>query len=132
MQKLYHLKILTTKPKEVLKMNNLERLKLELSNKEYYTDTEYTVFLQENELQATDVYTKANYKQLLFTVIQILETLCNDTDLMRKIDSKEIESIDQAFKFLRLRIQDIKNKISTLPTEGQQHSNIKLMFTRRR
>ena len=29
-------------------MTNLERLKLELSNKEYYTDDEYNIFLSEN------------------------------------------------------------------------------------
>ena len=39
-------------------MTNLERLKLELSNKSYYTDEEYSVFLNENNLVPTDTYDK--------------------------------------------------------------------------
>ena len=76
-------------------MTNLERLKLELSNKSYYTDEEYNVFLNENNLVPTDTYDKVNNEiDLLKTVVNILETLSNDVDLMRKIDSKDITSID--------------------------------------
>ena len=78
-------------------MTNLERLKLELSNKQYYTDDEYSVFLNENNLIPTDTYSKTTSEiDLLKTVVNILETLSNDVDLMRKIDSKDITSIDQA------------------------------------
>jgi hypothetical protein len=35
-------------------MTVFERLKLELANKEYLTDNEYKVFLEENDLSATD------------------------------------------------------------------------------
>ena len=51
-------------------MTNLERLKLELSNKSYYTDNEYNVFLNENNLIPTDTYNKDNNEiDLLKTVV---------------------------------------------------------------
>jgi hypothetical protein len=37
-------------------MTNLERLNLELSNKPYFSTTEYAIFLDENGLTATDNY----------------------------------------------------------------------------
>jgi DNA-binding Lrp family transcriptional regulator len=114
-------------------MTNLERLKLELSNKEYYTDTEYSVFLEENNLVATETYSKSTNKiNLLETVINVLETLSNDVDMMRKIDSKEITSIDQAYKYLAERITAIKTKILEIQeSQEENYSNIRpLFFTR--
>jgi len=114
----------------VIKMTNLERLKLELSNKAYYTDAEYTVFLQENNLEPTTTYQKFNNQiNLLETVINILETLSNDVDLMRKIDSKDIISIDQASKYLSQRIQAIRTKIIEIQeSQMETQGNINMMF----
>ena len=111
-------------------MTNLQRLKLELSNKPYYTDEEYTVFLQENSLYSTDTYSKVDDEtNLLETVIAILETLSNDVDLMRKIDSKDITSIDQAYKYLSERIQSIKVKIIEIEeSKVENYSNIRPLF----
>ena len=113
-------------------MTNLERLRLELSNKEYYTDEEYTVFLLENNLIATDVYNKENNQlNLLETVVAILETLSNDVDLMRKIDSKDITSIDQAYKYLSDRINKINAKIIEIKESKEDtYSNIRPLFFR--
>ena len=113
-------------------MTNLERLRLELSNKEYYTDEEYTVFLLENNLIATDVYNKENNQlNLLETVVAILETLSNDVDLMRKIDSKDITSIDQAYKYLSDRINKINAKIIEIKESKEDTcSNIRPLFFR--
>lgn len=113
-------------------MTNLERLKLELSNKEYYTDEEYTVFLLENNLIATDVYNKENNQlNLLETVVAILETLSNDVDLMRKIDSKDITSIDQAYKYLSDRINKINAKIIEIKESKEDtYNNIRPLFFR--
>lgn len=119
-------------------MTNLERLKLELSNKEYYTDDEYTVFLEENNLTPTDTYDKATMQiQLLYTVVSVLETLANDVDLMRKIDSKDIATIDQAFEFLDKRLNNLKNKIDELEEEKLKEkeegfSDFKPLFFNRR
>lgn len=111
-------------------MTNLQRLKLELSNKAYYTDEEYTVFLEENSLYSTDTYSKVDDEtNLLETVIAILETLSNDVDLMRKIDSKDITSIDQAYKYLSLRIQSIKARIIEIEeSKVENYSNIRPLF----
>lgn len=114
-------------------MTNLERLKLELSNKEYYTDSEYSVFLEENNLVPSSTYSKAtNQINLLETVISVLETLSNDVDMMRKIDSKEITSIDQAYKYLVERITSIKTKILEIQeSQEENYSNIRpIFFTR--
>lgn len=111
-------------------MTNLERLKLELSNKAYYTDDEYSVFLNENNLVPNSTYSKSdNEINLLKSVIAILETLSNDVDLMRKIDSKEITSIDQAYKYLSLRITSLKAKILEIQeSKEENYSNIRPIF----
>lgn len=111
-------------------MTNLERLKLELSNKPYYTDTEYTVFLLENNLYSVEKYNKEeNQIQLLETVIAILETLSNDVDLMRKIDAKDITSIDQAYKYISDRIQSIKAKVIEIQeSKVENYTNIRPLF----
>ena len=112
-------------------MTNLERLKLELSNKSYYTDEEYSVFLNENNLVPTDTYNKTtNEIDLLKTVVNILETLSNDIDLMRKIDSKDITSIDQASLYLSKRITSIENKILDLEEKKNGNSNTTYLFYR--
>lgn len=112
-------------------MTNLERLKLELSNKSYYTDEEYSVFLNENNLVPTDTYNKVNNEiDLLKTVVNILETLSNDVDLMRKIDSKDITSIDQASLYLSKRITSIENKILDLEEKKNGNSNTTYLFYR--
>lgn len=112
-------------------MTNLERLKLELSNKSYYTDEEYNVFLNENNLVPTDTYDKVNNEiDLLKTVVNILETLSNDVDLMRKIDSKDITSIDQAALYLSKRITSIENKILDLEEKKNGNSNTTYLFYR--
>ena len=112
-------------------MTNLERLKLELSNKSYYTDEEYNVFLNENNLLPTDTYDKTtNEINLLKTVVNILETLSNDVDLMRKIDSKDITSIDQASLYLSKRIVTIENKILDLEEKKNGNSNTTYLFYR--
>lgn len=114
-------------------MTNLERLKLELSNKNYYTDVEYSVFLQENDLVPTGTYSKQeNEIHLLETVINILETLSNDVDLMRRIDNKDIVSISEAYKFLESRISNIKVKILEIKeSKEENYSNIRpIFFTR--
>ena len=112
----------------------LDRFKLELSNKDYYTDTEYTVFLQENNLMATIEYDKSTMQRnLLFSVVDVFQTLANDVDLMRKIDITDISSTGEAIKWVRQRIEDIKVKIATVEVEGaEDFTNVRILFTRNR
>ena len=63
-------------------MTNLERLKLELAHKDYFIDTEFRVFLEENRLDADYIYNKAeNQLELLQTVLTIFQALINNIEL---------------------------------------------------
>ena len=112
-------------------MTNLERLKLELNNKEYFTDGEYTIFLEENNLNSADEYNKSTMqRELLWTVVDVLESLANDVDLMRKIKT-EFTTTTEAVKFLNDRIERIKARIENLRDDAEEYSSFQLLFTRK-
>ena len=112
-------------------MTVLERLKLELANKEYMTDTEYIVFIKENNLDETTTYDKATMqKELLLTVLDILEVVSNDVDIMRKVET-EFSTTSDAYKYLEKRIAQIKDRIASLPIEDEEYSPFSLMYTRK-
>lgn len=116
-------------------MTVIDRLKIELNNKDYFEDSTYTMYLQENTLTATDVYNKSTMQRnLLLTVVDILEAVSNDVDLMRKVeDSTTGLSTSEAYKMLQTRIQDIKERIATIPIDSDDdYSNISLLFTKGR
>ncbi len=111
-------------------MTTIERLKLELSNKEYLTDSEYTQFLYENDLTPNEAYDKATMqKSLLFTVVDILEVVANDVDIMRRVET-EFTTTSEAYKHLVDRIQHIKDKIASIPDAEEEYSPFSLMYTR--
>lgn len=111
-------------------MQVLDRLKMELSNQEYFTDEQYTQFLVENNLSPTEEYDKPTMqKQLLFTVIDVLEAVTNDIDLMTGI-STEFSDIGQAYQFLEARIGQVKDKIAAIPEPEEDYSCFSLMYTR--
>lgn len=111
-------------------MQVLQRLKMELSNQEYFSDEQYTQFLVENDLTPIDEYIKADMqKQLLYTVIDVLEAVTNDIDLMTGI-STEFSDIGQAYQFLEARIQQVKDKIAAIPEPEEDYSCFSLMYTR--
>lgn len=113
-------------------MKVLDRLKMELSNQQYFSDEQYTQFLTENSLTPTDEYDKSTMqKSLLFTVVDILEAVTNDIDLMTGI-STEFSNIGQAYEFLEARIQQVKDKIAAIPDENEDYSCFSLMYTRDR
>ncbi|KRU24420.1 hypothetical protein VT91_31750 [Clostridium sporogenes] len=115
-------------------MKVLDRLKLELNNKDYFSDEEYTIYLQENDLTPTDEYIKKDMqKDLLITVVDILESVSNDVDLMRKVTDGSTEfTTNEAYKLLRKRIEDIKQRIASIPVTEEDYSNVSLLFTRSR
>ncbi len=111
-------------------MQVLNRLKMELSNQEYFTDEQYVQFLTENNLSPTEEYDKPTMqKQLLFTVIDVLEAVTNDIDLMTGI-STEFSDIGQAYQFLEARIGQVKDKIAAIPEPEEDYSCFSLMYTR--
>lgn len=96
-------------------MTNLERLKLELSHKNYFIDEEYSTFLEENSLNATDNYNKKEDElYLLQTVISILQALTNNIDLYRTIEM-EFVNTTSAYKNLKDRIDDLYKRIALIP-----------------
>lgn len=111
-------------------MQVLQRLKMELSNQEYFSDEQYIQFLVENDLTPTDEYDKPTMqKQLLYTVIDVLEAVTNDIDLMTGI-STEFSDIGQAYQFLEARIQQVKDKILAIPEPEDDYTCFSLMYTR--
>lgn len=111
-------------------MKVLDRLKMELSNQQYFSDEQYTQFLTENSLTPTDEYDKSTMqKSLLFTVVDVLEAVTNDIDLMTGI-STEFSNIGQAYEFLEARIQQVKDKIAATPEPEEDYSCFSLMYTR--
>lgn len=115
---------------DLIEITNLKRLKMELNNKEYYTDEEYRIFLQENDLLGDDDYgnTKEDKIKLLKTTVQVLETLANDVDLMRKLDAKDILTTSEASKYLQKRIDQLNSKIVDLEFELLNGSNVSPLF----
>ena len=113
-------------------MKVLDRLKMELSNQQYFSDEQYIQFLTENSLTQTDEYDKSTMqKSLLFTVVDVLEAVTNDIDLMTGI-STEFSNIGQAYEFLEARIQQVKDKIAAIPDENEDYNCFALMYTRDR
>lgn len=111
-------------------MTVYERLKMELSNQQYLTEEQYNQFLIENGLSPEDEYAKsAMQKQLLFTVLDVLEAVANDIDTMSNI-STEFSDIGQAYQFIEERIAQLKDKIAAIPEEDEEYNCFSLMYTR--
>lgn len=111
-------------------MKVLDRLKMELSNQQYFSDEQYIQFLTENSLTPTDEYDKSTMqKPLLLTVIDIFEAVANDTDLMQSI-STEFTTVGAAYKYIEQRIGQIKDKIASIPEPDEEYSCFSLMYTR--
>ena len=110
-------------------MQVLDRLKMELSNKQYFPDEQYTQFLAENSLTSTDEYDKQTMqKPLLLTVLDILEAVSNDIDIMRSIET-EFSNEGSAYKYIADRIQQVKDKIASIPEPDEEYSCFSLMYT---
>lgn len=111
-------------------MKVYDRLVMELSNQQYLTEEQYYQFLVENDLDPVVEYDKQSMqKQLLFTVLDVLEAVTNDIDVMSNI-STEFTDIGQAYQFLEQRIQNIRDKIASIPDPEEEYSAFSLMYTR--
>ena len=93
----------------------LDRLKIELNNKEYYSDDVLAMYLEENSLTSTTTYTKDTMqKQLLQTVYDIMQSLSNNVDLFRSVET-EFSTVGDAYKYLKQRMDDIEVRILAIP-----------------
>ncbi|MDF2844059.1 MAG: hypothetical protein K0R00_2485 [Herbinix sp.] len=114
-------------------MTTLNRLKLELGNKEYFTDDEYLQLLKENGYDTIiqpDYNKETDQKMLLLTVLDILEAVSNDIDIMRKVET-EFTTTSDAYKYMEQRIQQVKDRIASIPEPDQEYSPFSLMYTRK-
>lgn len=106
----------------------LDRLKIELNNKQYYSDDTYAMYLSENGLTATDVYDHATMKKALYqTVYDILSSLANDVDLFRSVQT-EFTNTSQAYRYLQARLNDIQAKITSIPDDNSMGKNSNFGF----
>lgn len=113
-------------------MTVLDRLKLELNNHDYFTDVEFSQLLSENTLSPDSEYVKDEMqKNLLYTVLDVLEAVANDTDLMNTMLTAEFQTIGQAYQWIEARIAQIKDKIAAIP-QDEDFNPFTLMYTRNR
>ena len=107
----------------------LDRLKVELSNKQYYSDDTYAMYLDENGLDATAAYNKDTMRRALYqTVYDVLNSLANNIDLFRSVET-EFATTSQAYKYLQERLNDIQAKIVSIPDNSDEEtSNIHFLF----
>jgi hypothetical protein len=112
-------------------MTVLERLKLELNNRDYFTDAEFSQLLSENSLLPEAEYIKKDMqKNLLYTVLDVLEAVANDTDIMNTMLTAEFQTIGQAYQWVEARIAQIKDKIAAIPETDDNFNPFSLMYTR--
>lgn len=98
-------------------LNILERFIMELNHKMYYSEDEFKVVLHENGLSYCDTYDKnLHYRQLLCSVLDVLESLANNIDTFRAIET-EFASTSEAYKYLERRIQRLQQRIDAIPDE---------------
>lgn len=108
-------------------MTNLERLKMQLSNRQYLDDSQYSVLLLENGLNSNELYFTSDQRALLCTVLDVLEILSNDTDLFRKI-STEFATTTAAHEALSARMLEIKNRIAAIDADSGRKNDSPFTF----
>lgn len=107
----------------------LDRLKIELNNKEYYSDDVLALYLDENSLTSTDTYATTMKKQLLQTVYDILQSLSNNVDLFRSVET-EFSTVGEAYQYLKKRMDDLEVRILAIPdSTGAKTSVFNYMFS---
>lgn len=111
-------------------MQVLDRLKLELSNQEYFSDTEYIQFLAENNLEPNEEYIKDVMQRDLYqAVIDVFEAVANDINIMRTI-STSFGNIGQAYDYIEARIAQLEDKQAAIPLPYETNSCFSMMFVK--
>ena len=97
-------------------MTNIERLQIELSEKDYFSDRAKTLevyeeILEENNLDPYEEYTKANDQiNMLESVYTIIQMLANNIELYTKVET-EFATTSAAYQYLQKRLKDIRAEI---------------------
>ena len=107
----------------------LDRLKMELGHKPYCEDDELCIFLEENGLTYSWNYDKdAMERQLLYTVISILEMLSNNVDFYMKIELN-FQTQSQALDNIIKRIAHLHRRIDLITqAESEKGSDFTFMY----
>ena len=115
-------------------MTILERMKLELNNKNYYTDAEYTQFLVEAGADMDTTYDYVNshtYRRIILRAVKaVFESLANNIDYFRTITT-EFATTTQAMGYINDRINSYNRQIAeldALDTASGTTSNITFMY----
>lgn len=111
-------------------ISNLDRLNLAMGNKLYLSEEQYKILLEENGLDYTTNYNpqdNANKLALLRTQLDILNTLANNIDLYRSVET-EFSNTTDAYKNLESRIQAVENQISQIPEYEPEVSQITYLY----
>lgn len=108
---------------------NYERLLVELNSKEYYDKSTYCKLLNENGLNADDIYNKnIDHAQLLETAYAVLYTLYNNIDLFRKIET-EFVTQSEAATALQNRLTNLRKEIDRVKLDMKyKESDFTFMF----
>lgn len=102
---------------------NYERLMVELNNQMYYDEDIYSKFLNENRLDADATYDKnTDHAQLLETVYAIMETLYNNIDLFRKVET-EFATVSEAASAIQSRLKYLRTEIDRIKADMQYHDS---------
>ena len=93
---------------------NLTRLELALGNRKYLTDEQYGTLLEENGLNPNETYepTPENKYRLLKAQLDVLNTLANNIDMFRKVET-EFSNTTDASKALFERIHKLEKEIAS-------------------
>lgn len=112
-------------------MKVLARLKVELGNREYFSDVEYDTILQENGLNYDDEYNKAlMQKNLLYSVIDVLEGISNNVELMRRVQT-EFSTTGGAYQYIADQLEHLQKRIYLISNSEQSNSMVSMLFKKR-
>ena len=83
----------------------------------YYPKETYEKFLNENGLDANEIFDKnTDHAQLLETVYSILQTLLSNIDMYRKVET-EFVTAGQAATALQDRLRNLRAEINRIKAE---------------
>jgi uncharacterized small protein (DUF1192 family) len=101
-------------------MLNIERLNLELNDKDYFGNAQQDLFeniLTDNNLDPLDEYVKDNDRvNMLESVYDVLNMLSNDIDKFRRVET-EFVTTSAAYQYLQKRLKDLRAEIDRVKLE---------------
>lgn len=101
-------------------MLNLERLMFEMNDKDYFGNSQQSIYesiLEDNNLDPFDEYSKSNdLVNMLESVYDILNMLSNDIDKFRRVET-EFVTTSAAYQYLQKRLKDLRAEIDRVKLE---------------